>query len=269
MSIAPGRMAATRIDSRTRVANMYSLQTRHRHPGDLPARRTARSCDALLTSTSLAQHGARIRLTPSVPGRGLVVDREVALLPIPTEEPGGSASSPSCASGPSSPGSSRRSNSSGPRRPRSRDAISKDQDDDHRARPHPRGDPPTDGRGREGRGDLAATLDLGAHLPAAHRRLHDPGRREQPVPGGRHSRAGRAYRRAVVIRTEHRPTERAFQFGAIRGHGRSCSSVAASPSSIASPPGWATSWTDSGRPSRAWPAGTTMAGQPATFHGAA
>ncbi len=36
----------------------------------------------------LAENGARIRFAPSVPGRSLVVDRKVALLPIPTEDPG-------------------------------------------------------------------------------------------------------------------------------------------------------------------------------------
>lgn len=88
MSVAPGRMAATRIDGRTRVANMYSLrrgiQTRAIYQHVAMRDRATRAY-----LNELAQHGARIRLTPSVPGRGLVVDREVALLPIPTGEPGG------------------------------------------------------------------------------------------------------------------------------------------------------------------------------------
>ena len=88
MSVAPGRMAATRIDGRTRVANMYSLrrgiQTRAIYQHIALRDRATRAY-----LSELAQHGARIRLTPSVPGRGLVVDREVALLPIPTGEPGG------------------------------------------------------------------------------------------------------------------------------------------------------------------------------------
>ena len=88
LSIAPGRMAATRIDGRTRVANVYSsrrgIKTRAIYQYVALRDRATRSY-----LNELAQNGARVRLTPSVPGRGLVVDREVALLPIPTEEPGG------------------------------------------------------------------------------------------------------------------------------------------------------------------------------------
>jgi DNA-binding CsgD family transcriptional regulator len=39
----------------------------------------------------MAEHGARIRLAPSVPGRSLIVDREVAILPTPAAEPGSSS----------------------------------------------------------------------------------------------------------------------------------------------------------------------------------
>jgi DNA-binding CsgD family transcriptional regulator len=88
LSIAPGRMAATRIDGRTRVANVYSsrrgVKTRAIYQYVALRDRATRSY-----LNELAQNGARVRLTPSVPGRGLVVDREVALLPIPTDEPGG------------------------------------------------------------------------------------------------------------------------------------------------------------------------------------
>ena len=88
LSIAPGRMAATRIDGRTRVANVYSsrrgIKTRAIYQYVALRDRATRSY-----LNELAQNGARVRLTPSVPGRGLVVDREVALLPIPTDEPGG------------------------------------------------------------------------------------------------------------------------------------------------------------------------------------
>jgi DNA-binding CsgD family transcriptional regulator len=35
----------------------------------------------------LAEDGATIRFAPSLPGRSLVIDRDVALLPIPTAEP--------------------------------------------------------------------------------------------------------------------------------------------------------------------------------------
>ncbi|WP_375497832.1 helix-turn-helix domain-containing protein [uncultured Jatrophihabitans sp.] len=88
LSIAPGRMAATRIDGRTRMANVYSsrrgIKTRAIYQYVALKDRATRSY-----LNELAQNGARVRLTPSVPGRGLVIDREVALLPIPTEESGG------------------------------------------------------------------------------------------------------------------------------------------------------------------------------------
>ncbi len=88
LSIAPGRMAATRIDGRTRMANVYSsrrgIKTRAIYQYVALRDRATRSY-----LNELAQNGARVRLTPSVPGRGLVIDREVALLPIPTEESGG------------------------------------------------------------------------------------------------------------------------------------------------------------------------------------
>ena len=87
LSIAPGRMAATRIDGRTRMANVYSsrrgIKTRAIYQYVALKDRATRSY-----LNELAQNGARVRLTPSVPGRGLVIDREVALLPIPTESGG-------------------------------------------------------------------------------------------------------------------------------------------------------------------------------------
>ena len=88
LSIAPGRMAATRIDGRTRMANVYSsrrgIKTRAIYQYVALKDRATRAY-----LNELAQNGARVRLTPSVPGRGLVIDREVALLPIPTGEAGG------------------------------------------------------------------------------------------------------------------------------------------------------------------------------------
>jgi DNA-binding CsgD family transcriptional regulator len=87
LSVAPGRLPRTRVDHRTRVANLYSLRrgidTRLLYQHAALRDRHTRSY-----LTDLAGHGARIRFAPSVPGRSLVVDRSVALLPIPTEEPG-------------------------------------------------------------------------------------------------------------------------------------------------------------------------------------
>jgi DNA-binding NarL/FixJ family response regulator len=87
LSIAPGRMAATRIDGRTRVANVYSsrrgIKTRAIYQHVALRDRATRSY-----LNELAQNGAKIRLTPSVPGRGLVVDRSVALLPVSIDSGG-------------------------------------------------------------------------------------------------------------------------------------------------------------------------------------
>ena len=87
LSIAPGRMAATRIDGRTRVANVYSsrrgIKTRAIYQHVALRDRATRSY-----LNELAQNGAKIRLTPSVPGRSLVVDRSVALLPMSIDSGG-------------------------------------------------------------------------------------------------------------------------------------------------------------------------------------
>ena len=82
LSVAPGRLPAARIDGRTRVANLYSLRrgilTRaiYQHAA-LKDRATASYLH------ELASYGAKIRFVSSVPGRSLVVDRSVALLPVP------------------------------------------------------------------------------------------------------------------------------------------------------------------------------------------
>lgn len=87
LSVAPGRLPKTRIDARTRVANLYSLRrgikTRALYQHTALRDRHTRSY-----LTELADNGAKIRFAPAVPGRSLVVDREVALLPIPTDDPG-------------------------------------------------------------------------------------------------------------------------------------------------------------------------------------
>ncbi len=87
LSVAPGRGPGGRADSQTRTANLYSLGrgvvTRAIYQHVALRDRATRSY-----LRELAEHGARIRLAPSVPGRSLVVDREVALLPSPPNEPG-------------------------------------------------------------------------------------------------------------------------------------------------------------------------------------
>jgi DNA-binding CsgD family transcriptional regulator len=87
LSVAPGRLPSTRIDGRTRVANVYSarrgIKTRALYQHTALRDRATRAY-----LNELASNGARIRFAPSLPGRSLVVDRSVALLPIPTEDPG-------------------------------------------------------------------------------------------------------------------------------------------------------------------------------------
>jgi DNA-binding CsgD family transcriptional regulator len=87
LSVAPGRLPSTRIDGRTRVANVYSarrgIKTRALYQHTALRDRATRAY-----LNELAGNGARIRFAPSLPGRSLVVDRSVALLPIPTEDPG-------------------------------------------------------------------------------------------------------------------------------------------------------------------------------------
>lgn len=87
LSVAPGRLPTTRIDGRTRIANLYSLRrgikTRALYQHTALRDRASRSY-----LSELADNGATIRFASSVPGRSLVVDRDVALLPIPTAEAG-------------------------------------------------------------------------------------------------------------------------------------------------------------------------------------
>ncbi len=85
LSVAPGRLPTTRIDGRTRIANLYSLRrgikTRALYQHTALRDRASRSY-----LNELADNGAKIRFASSVPGRSLVVDRDVALLPIPTSD---------------------------------------------------------------------------------------------------------------------------------------------------------------------------------------
>jgi DNA-binding CsgD family transcriptional regulator len=85
LSVAPGRLPKTRIDSRTRIANLYSARRgiRSRLIYQHVALRDRHTRSYL---TELADLGDRIRFATSVPGRSLVVDREVALLPLPTND---------------------------------------------------------------------------------------------------------------------------------------------------------------------------------------
>lgn len=85
LSVAPGRLPTSRIDGRTRIANIYSLRRgiKTRALYQYTALRD-RATRAYLNE--LAENGAKIRFASSVPGRSLVIDREVGLLPIPTTD---------------------------------------------------------------------------------------------------------------------------------------------------------------------------------------
>jgi DNA-binding CsgD family transcriptional regulator len=85
LSVSPGRLPKTRIDHGTQAANIYSLRrgirTRALYQHTALRDRHTRSY-----LTELADNGAKIRFAASVPGRSLVVDRSVALLPIPPKD---------------------------------------------------------------------------------------------------------------------------------------------------------------------------------------
>lgn len=87
LSVAPGHLASSRIDGRTRMANAYSarrgIKTRALYQDTALRDRATRSY-----LNELASNGAHVRFASSVPGRCLIVDRAVALLPIPTDDPG-------------------------------------------------------------------------------------------------------------------------------------------------------------------------------------
>ncbi len=87
LSVAPGRLPSSRIDGRTRVANVYAarrgVKTRALYQHTALRDRATRAYLKELAGT-----GARIRFAASLPGRSLVFDRSTALLPVPTGDPG-------------------------------------------------------------------------------------------------------------------------------------------------------------------------------------
>jgi DNA-binding CsgD family transcriptional regulator len=87
LSVAPGRLPRARVDQRTRTANLYSLR-RGISTRALYQHAALRDRHTHSYLTELAENGAQVRFVSLVPGRSLVIDREVALLPIPTDEPG-------------------------------------------------------------------------------------------------------------------------------------------------------------------------------------
>ena len=84
LSVSPGRLPTGRVDDRTRMANVYAsdrgVKTRALYQHMALRDRATRAY-----LRDMVDHGAKIRLAPSVPGRSLVIDRQVALLPITGE----------------------------------------------------------------------------------------------------------------------------------------------------------------------------------------
>ncbi len=84
LSMAPGRRAASGGDGGTRAAGLYVAQRgittraiyQHAAARDRPTR---------VYLHELARAGAAVRLAPTLPGRGLVIDRRTALLRIPAD----------------------------------------------------------------------------------------------------------------------------------------------------------------------------------------
>ncbi|HSY15796.1 MAG TPA: LuxR C-terminal-related transcriptional regulator [Jatrophihabitantaceae bacterium] len=81
LSVAPGS-GPGRIDPRTRMANMFSLDRGVRTLA-LYQHIALRERSTRAYLRELVDHGAHVRIASSLPGRSLVIDREVALLPIP------------------------------------------------------------------------------------------------------------------------------------------------------------------------------------------
>jgi len=86
LSVAPGRLPKTRVDSRTRVANLHTLRRGVKLQA-LYQQVALRDRHTRSYLTELADNGAKVRFTTSVPGRSLVIDRKIALLRIPTDDP--------------------------------------------------------------------------------------------------------------------------------------------------------------------------------------
>ena len=87
LSVAPVRPSATRIDGRPRVVDGFP-DRRGAMTRVLYQRAALRDDATRRYLQELAAEGARIGIVGSVPGLSLVVDRTVALLPIPARTPG-------------------------------------------------------------------------------------------------------------------------------------------------------------------------------------
>jgi hypothetical protein len=85
LSISPGRVP-NRLDGRSRMATMFSLD-RGVHTRALYQESALRDRAARVYLRELVDRGARVRAAVSIPLRSLVVDRETALVPLPSPDP--------------------------------------------------------------------------------------------------------------------------------------------------------------------------------------
>ena len=88
LSVAPGRLPTTRIDGRTRVANVYSARRGIKTARAVSARRAARPRHPRLSDRARGQRRARSGSPRPCPAAAWSSTATVALLPIPTERPG-------------------------------------------------------------------------------------------------------------------------------------------------------------------------------------
>jgi DNA-binding CsgD family transcriptional regulator len=87
LSMAPGRRAASGGDGGTRTAGLYVAQ-RGISTRAIYQSAAARDRPTRVYLHELARAGAAVRLAATLPGRGLIVDRSVALLRIPSDAVG-------------------------------------------------------------------------------------------------------------------------------------------------------------------------------------
>ena len=86
--ISPGRVP-NRLDGASRMAMLFSLE-RGVHARALYHQGALRERTSRSYLRELAEHGARVRATGSIPLRCMVIDRRTALVPLPTEATAGS-----------------------------------------------------------------------------------------------------------------------------------------------------------------------------------
>jgi DNA-binding CsgD family transcriptional regulator len=85
LSVSPGQVP-NRLDGRSRMATLFSLD-RGVHTRAIYQQSALRDRAARSYLRELTDRGARVRVAGSVPLRSMVVDRETALVPMPSSDP--------------------------------------------------------------------------------------------------------------------------------------------------------------------------------------